>query len=122
MRYIDLPSGDAISVLGQGTWGMGEGGSRDDEVASLRLGIDLGMTLIDTAEMYGEGGAEEVVGTAIAGRRHDVFLVSKVYPQNASRRGTIAACERSLRRLGTDRLHLFLLHWRGPLPLEAELA
>ena len=121
MRYIDLPSGDAISVLGQGTWGMGEGGSRDDEVASLRLGIDLGMTLIDTAEMYGEGGAEEVVGTAIAGRRDEVFLVSKVYPHNASRRGTIAACERSLRRLGTDHLDLYLLHWRGGARLEETL-
>jgi diketogulonate reductase-like aldo/keto reductase len=121
MRYIDLPSGDAIPVLGQGTWGMGEGGSRDDEVASLRLGIDLGMTLIDTAEMYGEGGAEEVVGTAIAGRRDEVFLVSKVYPHNASLRGTLAACERSLRRLGTDHLDLYLLHWRGGTRLEETL-
>ncbi|MDQ2104642.1 aldo/keto reductase [Azospirillum isscasi] len=109
-----LPSGTAVPVLGQGTWYMGED-SRDRarEVAALRLGLDLGMTLIDTAEMYAEGGAEEVVGEAIAGRRDDVFLVSKVLPMNASRRGTIAACERSLKRLRTDRIDLYLLHWRG---------
>jgi diketogulonate reductase-like aldo/keto reductase len=90
-------------------------------VAALRLGLDLGMTLIDTAEMYGEGGAEEVVGKAIAGRRDGVFLVSKVYPHNATRRGTVAACERSLKRLGTDRLDLYLLHWRGEVPLAETL-
>jgi diketogulonate reductase-like aldo/keto reductase len=96
------------------------GGRRDargDEIAALRLGLDLGMTLIDTAEMYGEGGAEEVVGEAIAGRRDEVVLVSKIYPQNATRRGTAKACDRSLRRLGTDRLDLYLLHWRGSTPL-----
>lgn len=109
-----LPSGDTIPVLGQGTWYMGEDGrDRAREVAALKLGLDLGMTLIDTAEMYADGGAEEVVAEAIAGRRDEVFLVSKVLPQNASRRGTIAACERSLRRLGTDRIDLYLLHWRG---------
>ncbi len=87
------------------------------EIAALSLGIDLGMTLIDTAEMYGEGGAEEIVGAAIAGRRDDVFLVSKVYPHNATAQGVVAACERSLRRLGTERLDLYLLHWRGSVPL-----
>ena len=109
-----LPSGTAVPVLGQGTWYMGED-SRDRarEVAALRLGLDLGMTLIDTAEMYADGGAEEVVGEAIAGRRDEVFLVSKVLPMNASRRGTIAACERSLQRLRADRIDLYLLHWRG---------
>ena len=90
---------------------------RKHEIAALRLGVDLGMTLIDTAEMYADGGAEELVGEAIAGRRDEVFLVSKVLPQNASRRRTIAACEGSLRRLGTDRLDLYLLHWRGHPPL-----
>jgi diketogulonate reductase-like aldo/keto reductase len=88
-----------------------------DEAAALRLGLDLGMTLIDTAEMYGDGGAEEVVADAIAGRRSDVFLVSKVLPQNSSRKGTIAACERSLKRLSTDVIDLYLLHWRGSVPL-----
>ncbi|AWJ82976.1 oxidoreductase [Azospirillum sp. TSH58] len=109
-----LPSGTAVPVLGQGTWYMGED-SRDHvrEVAALRLGLDLGMTLVDTAEMYADGGAEEVVGEAIAGRRDEVFLVSKVLPMNASRRGTVAACERSLKRLRTDRIDLYLLHWRG---------
>lgn len=97
---------------------MGEdAAARADEVAALRLGLDLGLGLIDTAEMYGEGGAEEIVGEAIAGRRDDVYLVSKIYPQNATRRGTAAACERSLRRLKTDRLDLYLLHWRGSTPL-----
>jgi diketogulonate reductase-like aldo/keto reductase len=104
--------------LGLGTWRMGERPhERTAEVAALRLGLDLGMSLIDTAEMYGEGGAEQVVGEAIAGRREQVFLVSKIYPQNATRRGTATACERSLRRLGTDRLDLYLLHWRGSTPL-----
>ena len=91
--------------------------ARADEIAALRLGLDLGLSLIDTAEMYGEGGAEEVVGEAIRDRRDEVFLVSKIYPQNATRRGTAKACERSLRRLGTDRLDLYLLHWRGSTPL-----
>ncbi|HTK10589.1 MAG TPA: aldo/keto reductase [Ktedonobacteraceae bacterium] len=115
---ISLPSGEAIPILGQGTWGMGENPRRrENEIAALRLGIDLGMTLIDTAEMYASGTAEEVVGEAIAGRRDEVFLVSKVLPSNASKRGTITACERSLRRLKTDRLDLYLLHWRGGTPL-----
>ncbi len=122
MRFLRLPSGDKVPVLGLGTWGMGEARRRrDEEAAALRLGLDLGMTLIDTAEMYGEGGAEEVVGQAIAGRRDEVFLVSKVYPHNATRQGTVAACERSLKRLGTDRLDLYLLHWRGAVPLAETL-
>jgi diketogulonate reductase-like aldo/keto reductase len=114
---------DDMPRLGLGTWRMGEhADERAAEVAALRLGLDLGMSLIDTAEMYGEGGAEEVVGEAIAGRRDDVYLVSKIYPQNATRRGTQAACERSLRRLGTDRLDLYLLHWRGSTPLAEVVA
>jgi diketogulonate reductase-like aldo/keto reductase len=118
VRTTQLPSGEAVPVLGQGTWGMAEKGSRrDDELAALRLGLDLGMTLIDTAEKYADGGAEELAGAAIAGRRDEVFLVSKVLPQNATRNGTIEACERSLRRLGTDRVDLYLLHWRGRVPL-----
>jgi diketogulonate reductase-like aldo/keto reductase len=109
-----LPSGENIPVLGQGSWNIGDNRQRrDDEIAALRLWIDLGMTLIDTAEMYGNGASEQLVGEAIAGRRNEVFLVSKVLPSNASRRGTVRACERSLRRLGTDRLDLYLLHWRG---------
>ena len=117
-QTVTLPSGEVVPALGQGTWGMGDDPRRRDaEVAALRLGLDLGLTLIDAAEMYADGAAEEVVGEAIAGRRDEVFLVSKVMPQNASRRGTIAACERSLRRLGTDRLDLYLLHWRGRTPL-----
>lgn len=123
MRYLHLPSGAPIPVLGLGTWRMGEAGARGAEiVGALRLGIDLGMTLIDTAEMYGEGGAEELVGKAIAGRRQDIFLVSKVYPQNASRKGVVAACERSLKRIGTDYLDLYLLHWRGEVPFAETLA
>ena len=109
--------------LGQGTWRMGEGRrTRAEEAAALRLGIDLGMTLIDTAEMYGEGAAEEVVADAMAGQRDRVFLVSKVYPHNASRAGVAAACARSLRRLRTDRLDLYLLHWRGGVPLAETVA
>jgi diketogulonate reductase-like aldo/keto reductase len=123
VRTTPLPSGEAVPVLGQGTWHMAERRHRRaDEIASLRLGLDLGMTLIDTAEMYADGDAEELVGEAIAGRRDDVFLVSKVLPGNASRARTIAACERSLRRLGTDRLDLYLLHWRGSVPLAETLA
>ncbi|MFN4087746.1 MAG: aldo/keto reductase [Alphaproteobacteria bacterium] len=114
VRTLALPGGEAVPVLGQGTWGMGENPRRRrTEADALRLGIDLGMTLIDTAEMYADGGAEEVAGQAIAGRRDAVFLVDKVLPSNASRRGTVAACERSLKRLGTDRIDLYLLHWRG---------
>ena len=109
-----------MPVLGQGTWRMGEDqAQRKPEVAALRYGLDLGMNLIDTAEMYGEGGAEEVVGEVIADRRQEVFVVSKVYPHNASRRGAIEACARSLRRLKTDYIDLYLLHWRGDVPLAA---
>jgi diketogulonate reductase-like aldo/keto reductase len=122
MRTTKLPSGEAIPVLGQGTWHMAEEPRRRaDEIAALRCGLDLGMTLIDTAEMYADGAAEQLVGEAIAGRRDEVFLVSKVLPHNATSRGTIAACERSLRRLGTDRLDLYLLHWRGQVPLAETL-
>ena len=118
MRTVSLPDGETVPALGQGTWYMGERSSaRAAEVRALRQGLDLGMTLIDTAEMYAEGGAEEVVGEAIEGRRDEVFLVSKVYPHNASRQGVAAACARSLERLGTDRLDLYLLHWRGSHPL-----
>jgi diketogulonate reductase-like aldo/keto reductase len=117
MRVLEL-AGVNVPVIGQGTWQMGEDRSRQaQEVAALRLGIEMGMTLIDTAEMYAEGGAEEVVGEAIAGQRDSVFLVSKVYPHNASRQGVPQACERSLRRLGTDYIDLYLLHWRGQYPL-----
>lgn len=118
MKTVALPGGERVPALGQGTWFMGERAhARRQEVAALQLGLDLGLTLIDTAEMYAEGGAEEVVGEAIAGRREQVFVVSKVYPHNASRQGAIAACERSLRRLKTDRIDLYLLHWRGSYPL-----
>ncbi|HEY2890346.1 MAG TPA: aldo/keto reductase [Dongiaceae bacterium] len=123
LRKLSLPNGDALPVLGQGTWKMGESRSRrKDEVAALTHGIDLGMSLIDTAEMYAEGGAEEVVADAIKGRRPKVFLVSKVYPHNASRSGVVAACERSLKRLRTDRLDLYLLHWRGSIAPAETLA
>jgi diketogulonate reductase-like aldo/keto reductase len=119
MRTVTLPSGQAMPVLGQGTWGMAEDPRRrGDEVAALRLGVELGMTLIDTAEMYADGGAEILVGEAIAGQRDRVFLASKVLPNNASRTGAVQACERSLHRLGTDHLDLYLLHWRGPVPLD----
>jgi diketogulonate reductase-like aldo/keto reductase len=111
-----------MPVLGQGTWGMGEKRANvAAEVAALKLGLELGVRLIDTAEMYGEGGAETVIAEAIAGRRDEVCLVSKVYPHNASRRGVIAACERSLKRLKTDRLDVYLLHWRGSVPLAETL-
>jgi diketogulonate reductase-like aldo/keto reductase len=113
-----LPSGETVAALGQGTWYLGESPQRRrHEIAALRLGLDLGMTLIDTAEMYGNGAAEKLVGEAIAGRRQEVFLVSKVLPQHATARGTIAACEGSLRRLNTDVIDLYLLHWRGRVPL-----
>jgi len=115
-----LPSGEPVPALGQGTWNMGEDRRRRRaEIAALNLGLDLGMRLIDTAEMYADGGAEKIVGAAIAGRRDEVFLVSKVLPEHATRRGTIAACERSLKRLDTDRIDLYLLHWREQ---EVELA
>jgi diketogulonate reductase-like aldo/keto reductase len=122
LRTTKLPSGETVTVLGQGTWHLGEDpGRRTDEVAALRLGLDLGMTLIDTAEMYGGGGAEELVSEAIKDRRDEVFLVTKVLPQHASARGTILACEGSLHRLQTDRIDLYLLHWRGNIPLEETL-
>ena len=120
MRTVRLPNGTEVPALGQGTWHMGENSrAAKEEAAALKLGIELGMTLIDTAEMYGSGGAEEVVAEAIAGQRDKLFIVSKVSPQNASRSGVAAACERSLKRLRTDRIDLYLLHWRGSHPLEA---
>lgn len=118
MRTVELGGGERVPVLGLGTWRMGERKrDRDDEIAALHLGLDLGFRLIDTAELYGSGEAETIVADAIAGHRDDVYLVSKVMPQNASRRGTVAACEQSLKRLKTDRLDLFLLHWQGSVPL-----
>lgn len=118
MKTVSLPGGENVAALGMGTWNMGDTpAARAEELATLRLGLDLGLTLIDTAEMYGDGRSEELVGEAIAGRRDEVFLVSKVYPHNAGRTSAVAACERSLRRLGTDRLDLYLLHWRGGVPL-----
>jgi diketogulonate reductase-like aldo/keto reductase len=118
MHTVTLPDGIEVPALGLGTWRMGESAqNRPAEVKALQLGIDLGMTLIDTAEMYGEGGAEEVVAEAAKGRRDSLFIVSKVYPHNASRKGAIEACERSLKRLKTDRIDLYLLHWRGSYPL-----
>ena len=117
-----LPSGAAMPEFGLGTWRMGEDARlRKDEVAALKLGIEQGITLIDTAEMYGSGGAEEIVAEAAAGRRDELFIVSKVLPSNASRSRTIAACERSLKRLATDRIDLYLLHWRDGTPLEETL-
>src|SRR3954471_17790667 len=122
-RQVTLPGGETVPALGQGTWQMaGERARRAEEIAALRLGIELGMTLIDTAEMYGEGRTEELVGEALRDLRQGVFLVSKVYPHNASRNGVVEACERSLRRLGTDRLDLYLLHWRGSIPLADTVA
>jgi len=118
MRHVTLPGGETVPALGQGTWYMGEKrGARQQETDALRLGIDLGVTLIDTAEMYANGGAEEVVAEAAAGQRDRLFIVSKVLPSNASGNGVATACERSLRRLKTDRIDLYLLHWRGSFPL-----
>ncbi len=122
MHTISLPGGETVPLLGQGTWNMGDDARRRaTEIAALQSGIDLGMTLIDTAEMYGGGASEILVGEAIAGRRERVFLVSKVLPDNATRNGTVAACERSLKRLGTDRIDLYLLHWRGRVALQETL-
>ncbi|MBZ9560262.1 aldo/keto reductase [Halomonas coralii] len=124
---VTLPAAAAapaisLPAIGQGTWYMGEGlAPRDAEVRALQQGLDAGLTLIDTAEMYADGGAEEVVGEALAGRRDDAFLVSKVYPWNAGRDSAIAACERSLARLGTDHLDLYLLHWPGSITLDETL-
>lgn len=118
MRSCKLPSGAKMPVLGLGTWRMGESPRlRAQELDALKYGIELGYPMVDTAEMYGEGVAEEIAGEAMAGRRDSLYLVSKVYPHNATRAGTIAACERSLKRLRTDRLDLYLLHWRGGTPL-----
>lgn len=118
MASARLPDGTEVPPLGQGTWRMGErGADRRAEAAALRLGLDLGMALIDTAEMYAEGGAEEVVAEAVAGRRDEAFLVSKVYPHNAGGSRLEAACERSLKRLRVDTIDLYLLHWRGNVPL-----
>ncbi|RVD58197.1 aldo/keto reductase [Mesorhizobium sp. M2D.F.Ca.ET.185.01.1.1] len=118
IRTVKLPWGEAVPALGQGTWKMGEDRRRRaDEVAALKLGLDLGITLIDTAEMYASGGAEEVVAEAVAGRRDETFLVSKVLPSNAARAGVKRACESSLKRLATDRIDLYLLHWPGSVPL-----
>ena len=123
IRSTKLPCGVTLPVLGQGTWRMGDDKSkRSSEVAALRLGIELGMTLIDTAEMYANGGAEKVVGEAIAGHREQVFVVTKFYPQNATRERMAAACDRSLRRLDIDQIDLYLLHWRGDVPLKETLA
>jgi diketogulonate reductase-like aldo/keto reductase len=122
VKIVTLPGGEKVPALGQGTWYMGDKrANRAEEIASLQLGLDLGLTLIDTAEMYGEGKAEELVSEALAGRRDRAFVVSKVYPHNASRKGAVAACERSLKRLGTDRLDLYLLHWRGSIPFAETL-
>ena len=115
---VAFPDGATVPALGLGTWKMGEQRKRvAQEAEALSLGFDLGMTLVDTAEMYGDGGAEEVVASAIAARRDRVFVVSKVYPHNAGRKSAVSACERSLRRLRTDHLDLYLLHWRGRIPL-----
>ena len=117
MKHVTLPGGESVPALGMGTWMIGEDATtRAEEIASLQHGIDLGMALIDTAEMYGEGASEKLVGEAIRGRRERVFLVSKVYPHNAGRKAAQAACERSLRRLGIECLDLYLLHWRGSEP------
>src|SRR5688572_32010513 len=112
MKHVTLPCGESVPALGQGTWNMGdEPERRQEEIAALRRGIDLGMTLIDTAEMYGEGASERVVGEAIAGRREEVFIVTKVYPHNASRRAMRNSCENSLKRLRIETIDLYLLHW-----------
>ncbi len=119
---MELPGGENIPVLGLGTWHMGEQGRRfDQEVAAVRYAIERGIRLIDTAEMYGDGGAEEVVGAAIRNQRDDLFIVSKIYPHNAHQSGVMQACENSLRRLNTDRIDLYLLHWRGAVAFSETL-
>ena len=118
MKTVTFPNGSIVPALGQGTWGMGEGISPEDiEADSLRAGLDLGLKLIDTAEMYGNGGSERVVGKALVGRRDDAFVVSKVLPSHASRKGTIEACERSLKNLKIEQIDLYLLHWQSSVPL-----
>jgi diketogulonate reductase-like aldo/keto reductase len=120
---VKLPSGETVPQLGQGTWRMGENArKREAEIAALRLGLDLGLTLIDTAEMYSDGVAEGIVAEAIHGRREECFIVTKLLPENSTRAGTIAACERSLKRLKTDRIDLYLMHWRGAPKLEETLS
>ena len=122
IRSLALPGGETIPVLGIGTWGMAERRkTRADEIDALRMAVDLGMTVIDTAEMYASGGAEELVAEALGARRSEIFLVSKVMPQHATKRGTISSCEASLRRLKTERLDMYLLHWRGSVPLDETL-
>src|SRR5688572_23951232 len=116
IQRVTLPAGERVVALGQGTWEL-EKGPRTEAVKALQAGLDLGMTLIDTAEMYGEGKAEEIIGEAIRGRREEVFLVSKAYPWHGTKQGLADACARSLKRLKTDRLDLYLLHWRGDVPL-----
>jgi diketogulonate reductase-like aldo/keto reductase len=123
LPQVTLPSGEPVPAFGQGTWHIGEDRRRvAEEAAAVRLGIELGMTLIDTAEMYGNGRAEEIVAEAAQGERDRLFIVSKVLPYNASQKGVIEACERSLKRLKTDRIDLYLLHWRGAVPLTETLA
>lgn len=118
MQSVILPDGETVSALGQGSWGLGENRNRRaEEIAAIREGVALGMTVVDTAEMYGEGGTESFLAEALAGLRDQVFLVSKAYPQNAGRGRLAQACEQSLRRLNTDHLDLYLLHWRGNVPL-----
>ena len=122
MKTVEFPSGERVPALGQGTWNMGDNrAKRAQEISTLRRGIDLGLTLLDTAEMYGDGRSEQLIAEAIAGRRDEVFIVSKVLPNNASHRGTVAACERSLKNLNTDRIDLYLLHWRGSVPIAETL-
>ena len=122
MKTVALPNGERVPALGQGTWNMGDDRARRSaEIAALQAGIERGLTLIDTAEMYGDGRAEALVAEAIAGKRETVFLVSKVLPNHASKRGTLAACEQSLKRLKTDRIDLYLLHWRGNEPFSETL-
>jgi diketogulonate reductase-like aldo/keto reductase len=123
IETVTLPTGEAIPKLGQGTWEMGErANARKDEIAALRAGVELGMTLVDTAEMYGDGESEKLIAEALGSLREDIFIVSKVYPHNGSERGVQAACERSLKRLKTDRIDLYLLHWRGGEDLEGAVA
>jgi len=122
VNVFSLPSGAPVSRLGQGAWQIGEDrAKRTAELAALRTGLDLGLALIDTAEMYGDGASEQLVAEAVAGRREQAYIVSKVLPENASRRGTVAACEHSLKRLNTDYLDLYLLHWQGSVPLAETL-
>src|SRR6478736_393172 len=118
MKQVELPCGEKVAALGQGTWNIGDDPTqREEEIAALRRGIDLGLTLIDTAEMYGDGRSESLVGEAIAGRRDQVFVVTKVYPHHASRRSMPRSCEASLRRLRLEAIDLYLLHWQGEVPL-----